>query len=153
MLPPDRVKQILALGNAGWSAPAIAAHLGHSQTTVRDYLAGRRTAAVRAQRPGLFTDLIASYCQQRFAEDSHLRPSTLFKEASELGYTAGRATFYRHLTRRRLTPASRREPAAQQAAEPTLNEATHPIVAMCLSTSQCCREASRRSAERHSSPT
>lgn len=128
MLPPDRVKQILTLGNAGWSAPAIAAHLGHSQVTVRDYLAGRRTAGVRAQRPGLFTDLIADYCQQRFAEDSHLRPSVLFKEVSELGFTASRATFYRQLTQRRLTPASRRKPPARQAAEPTPDEIGRPIV-------------------------
>jgi hypothetical protein len=130
MLPPDRVKQILTLGKAGWSAPAIAAHLGHSQVTVRDYLAGRRTAGVRVQRPGLFTDLIASYCQQRFAEDSHLRPSVLFKEVSELGYTASRATFYRHLTHRRISPASRRELPARQAAEQTPDETPRPIVHM-----------------------
>src|SRR6266496_6309877 len=102
MLPSDRVKQILTLGKAGWSAPAIAAQLGHSHVTVRAYLTGRREAGVRTQRPGRFTDRIADYCQQRFAEDSHLRASVLFKEVVELGFTASRATFYRQLTQRRL---------------------------------------------------
>lgn len=130
MLPRDRVEQILTLGKAGWSVSAIAAHLGHSQTTIRDYLAGRRTAGVRAQRPGTFTDLIASYCRQRFAEDSHLRPSTLFKEVTELGFTASRATFYREMTQRRLTPSSRAQSPAPQAAEQELDEVLRPIVPM-----------------------
>lgn len=98
--------------------------------TVRDYLAGRRKAGVRVQRQVLFTDLIASYCQQRFTEDSHLRPSMLFKEVTELGYTASRATFYRHLTHRRLSPASRRDHSPRQAAEQTPDEASRPIVPM-----------------------
>ena len=63
---------------------AIARQLGHSPQTVRDYLHQRRTPGVRAvSRPDLFTDLFADYCRQRFAEDPHLRPSSLFRELTD----------------------------------------------------------------------
>ncbi len=66
---------------------AIARQLGHSPQTVRDYLHQRRTPGVRAvSRPGLFTDLFADYCRQRFTEDPHLRPSSLFRELTGLGF-------------------------------------------------------------------
>jgi hypothetical protein len=90
--------------------PAIAVHLGHSEPTIRDYLTGRRTPGVRASRPSLLTDLLAGYCRQRSAEDPHLRPSTLFTEVLELGFTASRSTFYRELTQRRLAPSSHAQP-------------------------------------------
>jgi hypothetical protein len=114
MLPRDRAGQILTLGKAGWSVRAIADQLGHSQPTIRDYLSGRRTPGVRAPRPSLLTDLLAGYCRQRFAEDPHLRPSTLFNEVSELGFRGSRSTFYRELTLRRLSPAGQRQPRPQQ---------------------------------------
>jgi hypothetical protein len=115
MLSRDRAEKILTLGAAGWSVPAIADQLGHSEQTVRDYLAGRRTPGARAPRPSLFTDLIAGYCRQRFAEDPHLRPSTLFTEVTELGFKASRSTFYRELTQRRLAPSSHAQSPTQQA--------------------------------------
>jgi hypothetical protein len=126
MLPPDRVKQILTLGKAGWSAPAIAAQLGHSHVTVRAYLTGRRAAGVRAQRPGMFTDRIADYCQQRFADDPHLPAIAVFKEVVELGYTASRATFYRQLAQGRLRMPSGYEASAPQTTEPTPAEIGRP---------------------------
>jgi len=114
MLPRDRAEQILTLGKAGWSVRAIADQLGHSQLTIRDYLSGRRTPGVRAPRPSLLTDLLAGYCRQRFAEDPHLRPGTLFNEVSELGFRGSRSTFYRELTLRRLSSAGQRQPRPQQ---------------------------------------
>ncbi len=127
MLPRDRAEKILTLGAAGWSVPAIAAHLGHSEPTIRDYLAGRRTPGVRAPRPSLLTDLFAGYCRQRFAEDPHLRPSTLFNEVTELGFKASRSTFYRELTQRRLAPSSHAQSPAQQAAAQDLDEVSRPV--------------------------
>jgi hypothetical protein len=114
MLPRDRAEQILTLGKAGWSVRAIADQLGHSQMTIRDYLSGRRTPGARAPRPSLLTDLLAGYCRQRFAEDPHLRPNTLFNEVSELGFRGSRSTFYRELTLRRLSSGGQRPPGLQQ---------------------------------------
>jgi TniQ protein len=108
MLPPDRVRQIFTLSAAGMPVRAIARQLGHSPQTVRDYLRQRRTPGVRAvSRPGLFTDVFADYCRQRFAEDPDLRPSSLFRELAGLGFPASRSTFYRGLKRRLLSPSGR----------------------------------------------
>jgi hypothetical protein len=126
MLPRDRAEKILTLGKAGWSVRAIADHLGHSEPTVRDYLTGRRTPGVRAPQPSLLTDLLAGYCRQRFTEDPHLRPSTLFNEVIELGFKASRSTFYRELAQRRLAPCHHPQPPAQQAAPQGLAEMPRP---------------------------
>jgi hypothetical protein len=114
MLSRDRAEKILTLGKAGWSVRAIADQLGHSQPTIRDYLNGRRTPGVRVPRASLLTGLLAGYCRQRFAEDPHLRPSTLFNEVTELGFQESRSTFYRELTQRRLSPPGQPDPLAQQ---------------------------------------
>lgn len=111
MLSPDRVQQIFALRAAGLSVRAIAKQLGHSPQTVRGYLHRRNTPGARAvSRPGLFTDVFADYCRQRFAEDPHLRPSSLFNELAGLGFAGSRSTFYRGLTRRLLSPHGHRQP-------------------------------------------
>ena len=114
MLPRDRAEKILTLGKAGWPVRAIADQLGHSEPTIRGYLSGRTTPGVRAPRPSLLTDPLAGYCRQRFAEDPHLRPSTLFKELTELGFQASRSTFYRELTQGRLSPPGHRPSPAQE---------------------------------------
>jgi hypothetical protein len=117
MLSPDRVQQIFALSAAGVPVRAIARRLGHSPQTVRAYLHQRRTPGVRAvSRPGLFTDLFADYCRQRFAEDPDLRPSSLFRELTGLGFPASRSTFYRGLTRRLLSPSGRRQSQTREQA-------------------------------------
>jgi hypothetical protein len=116
MLPQDRAEKILTLGKAGWSVRAIAEHLGHSQPTIRDYLNGGRTPGLRAPQPSLLTDPFVGYCRQRFTEDAHLRPSTLFNEVIGLGFKASRSTFYRELNLRRLAPRRHLQPPAQQAA-------------------------------------
>jgi hypothetical protein len=108
MLPRERAEKILTLGQAGWSVPAIAAHLGHSKPTIRDYLTGRRTPGVRAPRPSLLTDLLAGYCRQRLVEDPHLRPNTLFDEVLELGFQGSLRTFYREMMRLQPGPAAPR---------------------------------------------
>jgi TniQ/Helix-turn-helix domain len=111
MLSPGRVQQIFALRAAGLSVRAIAKQLGHSPQTVRGYLHRRKTPGARAvSGPGLFTDVFADYCRQRFAEDPHLRPSSLFNELAELGFPGSRSTFYRGLTRRLLSPPGHRQP-------------------------------------------
>ena len=93
---------------------AIADQLGHSEPTIRGYLSGRTTPGVRAPRPSLLTGPLAGYCRQRFAEDPRLRPSTLFKELTELGFQASRSTFYRELTQGRLSPPGHRPSPAQE---------------------------------------
>jgi len=127
MLPRDRAEKILTLGAAGWSVRAIAERLGHSEPTIRDYLNGRRTPGVRAPRPSLLTDLLGGYCRQRFAEDPHLRPSTLFNEVTELGFQGSRSTFYRELTQRRLSSAGHRQSPTQQNPPHDLAEVSHPV--------------------------
>ena len=115
MLPPDRVQQIFTLSGAGVPVRAIARRPGHSPQTVRDYLHQRRTPGIRAvSRPGLFTDLFADYCRQRFTEDPDLRPSSLFRELTGLGFRGSRSTFYRGLTRRLLSPPGRRQSRTQE---------------------------------------
>jgi hypothetical protein len=55
----DRIEMV-ALSDAGWSPPRIAAHLGHHPQTVRDRLRdflGRGTAALDPKRPGPAPDL------------------------------------------------------------------------------------------------
>jgi TniQ/Helix-turn-helix len=114
MLPRDRAEKILTLKEAGWSVRAIADQLGHSPQTIRDYLNGHRTPGVPAPRPNLLTDLLADYCRQRFAEDPHLRPNALFNEVTELGFQGSRATFYRQLARRLLSPPGHRQSHTQE---------------------------------------
>jgi hypothetical protein len=128
MLPRDRAERILALGEAGWSVRAIADQLGHSEPTIRDYLNGRRTPGVRAPRPSLLTDLLAGYCRQRFAEDSHLRPSKLFNEVTDLGFQGSRSTFYRELTQRRLSPPGHRQSSTQEDPPQDLAGMSRPLV-------------------------
>lgn len=115
MLPRERAEKILTLHAAGWPVQAIADHIGHSHQTVRDYINGRRTPGIRAPRPSLLTDPLASYCRQRLAEDPHLRTSVLFKEVADLGFQGSRATLYRELKRRHrlLVPADRQEEPPQ----------------------------------------
>ncbi|QCX82801.1 hypothetical protein C9F11_46255 (plasmid) [Streptomyces sp. YIM 121038] len=101
MLPRERAEKILTLHTAGWPGQAIADHIGHSHQTVRDYINGRRTPGLRAPRPSLLTEPLASYCRQRLTEDPHLRTSVLFKEVADLGFQGSQRTFYRELIRRR----------------------------------------------------
>jgi hypothetical protein len=126
MLPPERVQQIFALRAAGLSVRAIARQLGHSPQTVRGYLHRRKTPGVRAvSRADLFTDVFADYCRQRFAEDPHLRPSSLFNELAELGFAGSRSTFYRGLTHRLLSPPGHRQPRTPEQTLQTPAEISH----------------------------
>lgn len=109
MLPRDRAEKIITLSQAGWSVRDIAGQLGHAPQTIRDYLSGDRTPGVRAPRPSLLTDHLVNYCRRRFVEDPHLRPASLFKELTELGFRGSRSTFYRELTQRRLAPPENRQ--------------------------------------------
>jgi len=149
MLSPDRVRQIFTLSAAGMPVRAIARQLGHSPQTVRAYLHQRRTPGARAvTRPGLFTDLFADYCRQRFTEDPDLRPASLFRELTGLGFPGSRSTFYRGLTRRLLPHRAAGNPGRgsqlRQArpGPPAFPPARRP-----------CRARSPRSPERCSSPT
>ncbi|MEX5713413.1 hypothetical protein AB1484_35625 [Parafrankia sp. FMc6] len=127
MLPRDRAEKILTLGEAGWSAQAIADQLGHSPQTIRSYLTRRTTPGVRVPRPSPLTDPLANFCRQRLAEDPHLRPSTLFTEVTELGFQASRSTFYRALTQLRLSP-THRQSVTQENSAPDLAETSRTPV-------------------------
>jgi hypothetical protein len=54
MLEPDEVSAILRLNELGWGSKRIARELGISGNTVKDYVAGSRSAKRRsmARRPG-----------------------------------------------------------------------------------------------------
>jgi hypothetical protein len=110
MLPRERAEQILTLDRAGWSVQQIADHLGHSQQTIRAYIRGRTTPGIRAPRKSLLTEYLASYCNQRLAEDPGLRASALFKEVAELGFKGSRSTFYRELAQQRPSPTAQEQP-------------------------------------------
>ena len=149
-VPETESEQIFTLSAAGMPVRAIARQLGHSPQTVRDYLHQRKTPGVRAvSRPGLFTDLFADYCRQRFAEDPHLRPSSLFNELTELGFQGSRSTFYRGLTRRPAVPT---RPPAIPAREQT-PQGPAGISRLPAARAGRCRDRSPRSPERRSSPT
>ena len=72
MLPRDRAEQILADHAAGKPVRAIARTYGHTPTTVRDYVHGRRIPGKPAARADDFAPF-AAYCRQRLADDPHLR--------------------------------------------------------------------------------
>ena len=83
---------------AGKSIREIAEAHGHSITTIRDYVRGRRTPGEPAGRDDEFVPYIA-YCRRRLADDPHLRTPALLAELSVLGFIGSRATFYRALER------------------------------------------------------
>ena len=82
----------------GKSIREIAEAHGHSITTIRDYVRGRRTPGEPAARDDEFVPYIA-YCRRRLADDPHLRTPALLAELSVLGFDGSRATFYRALER------------------------------------------------------
>jgi len=98
MLPRDRAELIVAEYAAGKPVRAIARAYGHSGNTVRDYVHGRRTPGEPAARADDFAPF-AGYCQQRLADDPHLRTPALLAELSGLGLDGSRTTFYRSLER------------------------------------------------------
>ena len=103
MLPRERAEQILADYAAGTPVRAIARAYGHSGNTVRDYVHRRRTPGEPAARPDGF-EPFAAYCQQRLADDPHLRAPALLAEVSRAGFHGGTSTFYRALDRHRIQP-------------------------------------------------
>ncbi len=98
MLPRDRAELIVAEHAEGKSIREIAEAHGHSITTIRDYVRGRRTPGEPAARDDEFVPYIA-YCRRRLADDPHLRTPALLAELSVLGFDGSRATFYRALER------------------------------------------------------
>ena len=129
MLPREQAEKILTLHAAGWSVLAITDHIGHSHQTVRDYINGRRTPGVRAPRPSLLTEPLASYCRQRLTEDPQLRPSVLFREVADLGFQGSQRTFYRELERRRhlLVVADPGETNSRKEESPTPSEMSRTL--------------------------
>ena len=97
-LPRDRAELIMAEHAAGKTVRAIAEAYGHSITTIRDYVHGRRTPGEPAARDDDFARF-APYCRQRLTDDPHLRTPALLAELSVLGFAGSRATFYRVLER------------------------------------------------------
>jgi hypothetical protein len=98
MLARDRAELIMAEHAAGKSIREIAEAHGHSITTIRDYVRGRRTPGEPAARDDEFVPYTA-YCRRRLADDPHLRTPALLGELSVLGFSGSRATFYRALER------------------------------------------------------
>lgn len=98
MLPRDRAELIVAEHAGGKTIREIAEAHGHSVTTIRDYVRGRRTPGEPAARDDEFVPYIA-YCRRRLADDPHLRTPALLAELSVVGFDGSRATFYRALER------------------------------------------------------
>lgn len=93
-----------ALRARGWTVSAIARHLGRDRKTIRTYLAGDRTAGVRARSaPDPFAGF-AEYVRARLAEDPHLWVTTLADELEPLGWSGGYSTLTRQIRDRGLRP-------------------------------------------------
>lgn len=96
-----------ALAKRGWSISAIARHLGRDRKTIRAYLNGTRTAGVRAKpvdaQPVVGEPFI-DYITARLGEDPHLWATTLFDEATALGYGGSYPSLTRLIRDRNLRP-------------------------------------------------
>jgi transposase len=93
-----------ALRRRGWSISAIARHLGKDRKTIRAYLAGERTAGVRAPAgPDEFKPF-EDYCRARLMEDPHLWATALFDEVRQLGYDRSYPRLTHNLRVRQLRP-------------------------------------------------
>lgn len=103
MLPRDRAEQILAEHAAGKPVRAIARTYGHTPTTVRDYVHGRRIPGKPTARADDFAPF-AAYSRQRLTDDPHLRAPALLAEIISLGFPGTRRTFYRALDRHAIQP-------------------------------------------------
>ena len=108
-LPPkarDRI-EMLTLADAGWSAPRIAAHLGHCGQTVRDTLKGfleRGTDALYPRRPGPAPDTgrrdrVAEELRRCLAEDRTWTSGQLSEALAARGIALGPRQVRRHLKR------------------------------------------------------
>ena len=94
-----------ALSRQGWTISAIARHLGRDRKTIRDYLAGNRTAGERVPgAPDAFAPFI-DYVTARLKEDPHLWAVTLLDELQPLGFTLSYPTLTRQIRLRGLRPA------------------------------------------------
>jgi transposase len=108
-LPPkvrDRI-EMLTLAEAGWSAPKIAAHLGHCGQTVRDTLKdflARGTQALYPRRPGPAPDTgrrerVAEELRRSLAEDRTWTSRQLSDALAARGIDLGPRQVRRHLKR------------------------------------------------------
>ena len=108
-LPPkvrDRI-EMLTLADAGWSAPKIAAHLGHCGQTVRDLLKGflrRGTDALHPHRTGpapekAHRDRVADELRRSLAEDRTWTSRQLSEALAGRGVDLGPRQVGRHLKR------------------------------------------------------
>lgn len=93
-----------ALRRRGWTISAIARHLGKDRRTIRAYLAGERTAGVRAPAgPDVFEPFV-QYCEARLTEDPHLWATALYDEIQQLGYDRSYPRLTHNLRARQLRP-------------------------------------------------
>jgi putative transposase len=108
-LPPkvrDRI-EMLTLADAGWSAPRIAAHLGHCGQTVRDLLKDfkvRGIQAIHPRRTGPAPDLerrdrVADELRRSLAEDRTWTSRQLSEALAARGIDLGPRQVRRHLKR------------------------------------------------------
>jgi transposase len=108
-LPPkvrDRI-EMLTLADAGWSAPRIAAHLGHCGQTVRDLLKdflARGIAALHPRRTGPAPDVarrdrVAEELRRSLAEDRTWTSRQLSEALASRGVALGPRQVRRHLKR------------------------------------------------------
>ncbi len=94
-----------ALSRQGWTISAIARHLGRDRKTIRDYLAGNRTAGERVPAaPDAFAPFV-DYVAARLKEDPHLWAVTLLDELQPLGFALSYPTLTRQIRTRGLRPA------------------------------------------------
>jgi putative transposase len=102
----DRIEMI-TLADAGWSAPRIAAHLGHCGQTVRDTLKrflARGTDALHPRRPGPAPDAarrdrVAEELRRYLAEDRTWTSRQLAEALADRGIELGPRQVRRYLKR------------------------------------------------------
>ena len=90
MLTREEEVDAYALRKRGWSISAIARHLGRDRKTVRRHLNGEREAGTRQRSDDWFA-VFAPYITARFDDDKHLWTTVLYRELTELGFSASYA--------------------------------------------------------------
>ena len=104
MLTREEEVDANALRRRGWSISAIARHLGRDRKTVRRHLKGEHEAGTRLRSDDWFA-AFAPYITARFDDDKHLWTTVLYRELTELGFSASYQTLTREIRARHLRPA------------------------------------------------
>jgi len=108
----DRYQQILQLASQGLSSNDIAARVGLSARSIRQWLAEGIKTSPRRRRPSPL-DTYASYLRKRW-EEGEQRGEKLYQELLEKGYTGSERAVHRYLGRWRSPRTEENAPGTKK---------------------------------------